>query len=205
MSYMDTDTPALICCTICKQDKPPTDFYVSKGRIYKYCKACAIEKSRLYLETRQKTCTACGEIKALRFFPITKKKPFRRRDRCVVCVRLGRSTYRKMRTPETTDRRKNRVLIKKKFMLMFLKDHPCIDCGEKDPVVLEFDHREKKDKKYGIAALLGRSYSLQKLMLEVEKCDVRCSNCHRRRTSKQEGWNWLSLLESDLSACLAPE
>lgn len=65
----------------------------------------------------------------------------------------------------------------------YLLDNPCVDCGEKDPLVLQFDHvrgEKKFDISYGIAAR-----SLEKLVAEIEKCDIRCANCHQRKTAKQ--------------------
>lgn len=51
-----------------------------------------------------------------------------------------------------------------------------MDCGESDPVVLEFDHRDPSLK-------LGRVMEVTNMRLEdeVDKCDVRCANCHRKR------------------------
>lgn len=65
----------------------------------------------------------------------------------------------------------------------------CIDCGEKDPVVLEFDHRESEKKEYGISRLRKHKVAWHILEKELEKCDVVCANCHRRRTAKEFG-NW---------------
>lgn len=70
---------------------------------------------------------------------------------------------------------------KQKFICDFLSVHPCIDCGEPDIVVLEFDHRG--DKKWAIS-MMGNC-SLKKLIFEMGKCDVRCANCHRKKTAKQ--------------------
>lgn len=66
-----------------------------------------------------------------------------------------------------------------------------MDCGEKDILVLEFDHRANKYKEIG-KMVTGR-YSLLRIMKEVEKCDVRCANCHRRKTALQQGWHKLKL------------
>jgi hypothetical protein len=64
-------------------------------------------------------------------------------------------------------------------VLGVLRVSECADCGERDPVVLEFDHR---DGKRGNVSTMTQWASLQTLRSEIEKCDVRCVNCHRRRT-----------------------
>lgn len=74
------------------------------------------------------------------------------------------------------------------FISSYLKVHPCLDCGEKDIVVLEFDHRG--DKKYSIADMRD-NYCLEVVQAEVAKCDVRCANCHRRKTAKERGYKIL--------------
>jgi hypothetical protein len=68
----------------------------------------------------------------------------------------------------------------------YLLEHPC-ECGESDPVVLEFDHDDKTEKSYTISKMIGK-ISNETLMKEIEKCTVRCANCHRRRTAEQFGW-----------------
>jgi hypothetical protein len=71
----------------------------------------------------------------------------------------------------------------------YLLSHPCVDCGEADPVVLEFDHRDPATKDENIAdAISRRGWGLPRLQAEAEKCDVRCCNCHRRRTVAERHW-----------------
>jgi len=65
------------------------------------------------------------------------------------------------------------------------KNHPCADCGESDIVVLEFDHQ--RDKVADVSLLARDGYSLDKIKREIDKCEVVCANCHRRRTAKQFG------------------
>ncbi len=88
-------------------------------------------------------------------------------------------------------RRKNKKLNSKEirkrntqYIWDYLKKHPCIDCNESDPIVLEFDHRE--NKKYNVSEM--SVLSLEKIENEISKCDIRCANCHRRKTAKQFGW-----------------
>lgn len=67
------------------------------------------------------------------------------------------------------------------FMVDYLKEHGCLDCGEKDPIVLEFDHRGDKDCNVSEMHTL----SLKRIIKEIAKCDVRCANCHKKKTAKQ--------------------
>lgn len=69
-----------------------------------------------------------------------------------------------------------------KYIDEYLLSHPCITCGESDPIVLEFHHRNPEDKLGCIANLV--SWSLTIVMQEIEKCDVMCANCHRKVTHK---------------------
>ena len=66
--------------------------------------------------------------------------------------------------------------------------NPCITCGEDDPVVLDFDHRDGNTKIGNISDMARFSLGLDTLMKEIKKCDVLCANCHRRRTAKQQNW-----------------
>ena len=71
------------------------------------------------------------------------------------------------------------------FLGPYLLSHPCVDCGETDILVLEFDHRDRKLKEGEIRHIIQNGATLDKVIREVEKCDIRCSNCHRRKTEKE--------------------
>lgn len=75
------------------------------------------------------------------------------------------------------------------WVRIYLAEHPCVDCGEADPIVLEFDHRDPASKVGNIADIINRSgWGLKRLQAEIEKCDVRCCNCHRKRTWQERHW-----------------
>lgn len=65
----------------------------------------------------------------------------------------------------------------------------CADCGITNPLVLDLDHRDPKEKVYAISELIRRGTAFVNLMVEIKKCDVVCANCHRIRTSKQFSWH----------------
>jgi hypothetical protein len=81
------------------------------------------------------------------------------------------------------------------YIAGYLSRHPCLDCGEADPIVLEFDHRNRPDKKFNIGDAARKRFSLAKVVSEIDKCDVRCANCHRRKTFK-ERWEASSRREN---------
>ena len=70
------------------------------------------------------------------------------------------------------------------YLLIFFKSHPCVECGEDDPVVLEFDHLRDKALSIG-RALECRAW--RAVLDEMQKCEVVCANCHRRRTAQRRG------------------
>ncbi len=83
--------------------------------------------------------------------------------------------------------KRHRVRIRE-FLLGYLSNKKCIDCGEGDPVVLDFDHRKQSNKFKNISRMLSGHYSWESILKEIEKCDIRCANCHRRKTYIQLGY-----------------
>jgi len=73
-------------------------------------------------------------------------------------------------------------------MIEYLFAHPCADCGEPDPVVLEFDHLPGVDKRFDIArSVTASTRSWTAILYEIAKCEVVCASCHRRRTARRAG------------------
>lgn len=68
------------------------------------------------------------------------------------------------------------------FLIEFFRTHPCVDCGETDPLVLEFDHLA--DKEFEVCSRLAER-NWEQILREIQKCEVVCSNCHRRRTARR--------------------
>jgi hypothetical protein len=110
--------------------------------------------------------------------------------RCeVVCVNCHRRRSLARRpvapNPPTGERRTLRQR-NAAYVRAHLLEHPCVDCGEADLTVLDFDHRS--DKKAKLSALAHGEYSLERIDAEIAKCDVRCGNGHRRKTAADFGY-----------------
>ncbi|MBU2542070.1 hypothetical protein KJ785_00735 [Patescibacteria group bacterium] len=138
-----------------------------------------------------RTCSKCSKNKKEDEFNWKNKKRGWRNSFCKVCHSdYRRSHYEKNRKKYISKARKwNGRQTKKlrEFVFKYLEKHPCVDCGEKDIRVLDFDHL--RDKKMGIASMVKNCYSIKALEKEIEKCLVRCANCHRRKTAI-EGEFW---------------
>lgn len=116
----------------------------------------------------------------------------KRGSRCAQCRAIKRREHylanRDYYAAKARRRQKRVVQGNLDFILSYLSENPCRDCGESDPRVLEFDHRDDEPKRAPVSVLARSGYSLQAVVAEVARCDVRCANCHRRRTHDQLGW-----------------
>ena len=135
-----------------------------------------------------KTCTRCETEKELTEFRKDSKRPDGLQIYCKACAkhfddqRYGRHSERHK---DVVRARKKRV---REFVVNYLLEHPCVDCGEDDPVVLDFDHLSDKTK--NVATMVQDGCSNETLMREISKCEVRCSNCHRRITARRDSNHW---------------
>lgn len=70
------------------------------------------------------------------------------------------------------------------FLFEYKQSRPCPNCGESDPVCLDFHHLDPTIKEFNVTQPKGRS--LEKIKAEISKCVVICSNCHRKLHAGQE-------------------
>lgn len=140
-----------------------------------------------------KTCNTCKELKPLSEFRLRNKETGHRHNGCNDCLAAYRRSHYlknrqkyidKSKQANEVTRRRNRT-----YLYNWLTSHPCVDCGESDIEVLEFDHVEPLKRRGGrVSDYL--TCSLSRLEAEIAKCEVRCANCHTRRTRRMQGWTY---------------
>lgn len=138
----------------------------------------------------RKQCSSCLKNKDFKNF--SSKKDGKHGIKAV-CKDCSNKKYReyyysnnsKLRDQINTARRARTLKIKQ-FVFDLLKKYGCIDCGENNPVVLEFDHI--KDKHSDVSLLIRNGCSLSKITAEISKCQIRCANCHRIKTASDQNW-----------------
>ena len=143
----------------------------------------------------KKKCSRCKEVKFLDQFYKNANKTLGVSGNCKECQKeYNRLHYPKTKEKWAESRRfhSNKVLQEnKQFLLEYLSSHPCVDCGNNDIRVLEFDHLPGTTKLKDISALL--SYTRATLVAEIAKCQVLCANCHRIKTFERAG-SWRDIV-----------
>jgi hypothetical protein len=133
-------------------------------------------------------CYRCGQLKSVEEFAWRRRRKLQRDSFCRPCrSAYGKEHYAANRQRYIDQARKvKRKLSRERtlYLLEYFKTHPCVDCGEEDPIVLEFDHL--REKRFNISKAL-HDRSLGSVLEEIEKCEVVCANCHRRRTARRRG------------------
>ena len=142
-----------------------------------------------------KRCRLCGLLKSPQEFHRNRTKRDGLQDRCKPCnIALNKRWYRRhpqARTARMDEYARALRKLRQQQVLEYLLVHPCVDCGESDPVVLEFDHL--RDKTANVSAMVSSRRPWLVILSEIEKCEVVCANCHRRRTARRSRtFRWLA-------------
>lgn len=82
-------------------------------------------------------------------------------------------------TPEARIARAKKYQDRNRTLIDAAKATGCVDCGERDERCLDLDH-VRGTKVKNVSEMLG--CSVPRLLEEIAKCEVRCANCHRKRT-----------------------
>lgn len=119
-------------------------------------------------------CTACEKTLNEKEFSPSKHTRSGLQSWCKRCKReRGREANRiRMRGYKSPTRAANVSLL-----AAYKAEHGCSGCGERDPVVLDFHHKDPANKVAEVSQLIS---STHKMLAEIAKCIVLCANCHRR-------------------------
>lgn len=148
-----------------------------------------------------KFCGSCKQDKLVSLFARNSRKKDGFQTACKSC----QTDYGKIRYQTHKERYKEidtKLRIRNQIVVYeYLRQHPCVDCSTDDPVVLTFDH-VRGQKRWTISDMVKHSWGLKTIFDEIEKCEVRCFNCHMKKDSLRRGsrkWKALNALNLSVS------
>lgn len=137
-----------------------------------------------------KVCSQCKREKPIEVFRLRNRFTSRRQSYCTECgSKMGKNWYennKEHHVENVMGNTRNARQSARDFVYQYLLTHPCSNCGEADPAVLEFHHVGEKG--WEIGRMTAQGYGIETIAAEISQCIVLCANCHRRLTAKEKGW-----------------
>lgn len=130
-----------------------------------------------------KICSKCSQSKPEADFS---KKRGGRAEVCKKCHNEYAAGHYRKNKEKYIDRTNAKRQQYKESFYRWLSGKSCVDCGNNNMVVLEFDH-VTGEKSYNISNKIGQ-VPLESMMEEIGKCEIVCANCHRIRTAGRGNW-----------------
>lgn len=137
-----------------------------------------------------KACTLCSQTlpATKEYFYGASKGKYGVDSRCKPCA----SAYNKHWLRKNGSRQLNYQKDRRRNLADWVdtfKNVPCADCGQEfPPYCMDFDHLPEHEKLAQIPQLVSRRATKQQILSEIEKCEVVCANCHRKRTVARGQW-----------------
>lgn len=157
-------------------------------RLKAACKKAGVTRSERVLKKSSsgvllRRCSRCGRFKDATTY--ARKANGGLIGLCPQCKRkTGKEHYRANKVKYKERSIAQRKMLKKR--LDDLKACPCTDCGKQyPPYVMDFDHCDPALKIAAVSSMLRRRVNWEKILAEIKKCEIVCSNCHRIRTFRR--------------------
>jgi len=129
-----------------------------------------------------KTCNKCNTEKPENEFAFKNKSKGKLNAYCKECHK----NYSKQHYKDNLDyyNKKSKkstaiIIANNSELINSYKSKGCKYCPENDPCCLDFHHVDSKSKEFDIGKG-KRNFSVKKIENEIQKCEVLCSNCHRK-------------------------
>jgi hypothetical protein len=133
-----------------------------------------------------KKCLGCNEEKISTEFAKDSRNKDGYNYRCKLCNNYYKQKLYRL---DPNNKKKNNIrntkkrIINRLYVYNILCNSKCIDCGDTRWQVLDFDH--VRGEKLGNISIMVHDNSIKRIQEEIDKCDIRCANCHRIKTSEQ--------------------
>lgn len=127
-----------------------------------------------------KKCTKCKKEKSIENYSFRKKSKGTFSSICKSCHSENRKRHYRLNRGKI---RNQTLLWRKNYSEWFKnlkKKLKCSLCEEKESCCLEFHHLDSSKKETEVSNAIKLGWSKKRVLKEIEKCAVLCSNCHRK-------------------------
>lgn len=129
-----------------------------------------------------KKCSSCGEIKTPDCFGKKKRAKDGLQSLCKPCNKAYQQMHYAANKEDYLARNKRVVSETRGWLVAYKTGKPCTDCGGVfHHVAMDFDHLG--DKLFDVSDMI--KHGKKKILEEIAKCELVCSNCHRVRTHER--------------------
>lgn len=126
----------------------------------------------------KKTCSKCGKSQPVDNFAKNNSKPDGLQGHCRKCKKVSDALHYQQNKDKQNERNKKNRQRYREEVSVYKKERGCLLCDESEPCCLDFHHTDG-DKEFSVSSMIGQ-LGRDKLFVEIQKCVVVCSNCHRK-------------------------
>lgn len=124
-----------------------------------------------------KICSTCEQEKCIDEFTKRKSAIDGHNASCQTCTQLRTKLHYENNKAYYAAKNKRRKEESRRKLNEYKEGLKCKVCGESRPQCLDFHHKDRKTET--IANVHHRGWSWERVLKEIKKCIVLCSNCHR--------------------------
>ena len=143
-----------------------------------------------------KVCSKCDQPKSSDEYFYKSRSKNQLHAQCKMCYKIHCKTYMADHYSKYGDSYRERAKIRRAkirkelqlHLIAYISDKSCVICAESDIRVLEFDHIDPEYKSFGIAKGITNGLKWEAILEEIEKCQILCANCHKKKTARQRNW-----------------
>lgn len=128
-----------------------------------------------------KKCYKCGQLLPVEQFSKNSRRSDGLSDRCKNCHAIYRKQHYDLHKQSTIDRVHLRRQELHDRATQYKVQIGCQTpgCTNNHPAILEFHHTDPSQKEINISAAIAQGWGWERLIVEIKKCIVVCSNCHK--------------------------
>ena len=127
-----------------------------------------------------KICSCCKVEKSLVEFNKYKRSKDGYDYRCKSCQRESNKTWSDTNWNKKIQQQAERRQALQQRVRDYKSERGCTCCDESDEMCLELHHLDPSEKELNPADMATRGWSWERMLSEIQKCVVVCSNCHKK-------------------------